>query len=298
MHQHSHAQRLSERQDDADLEQLVEQVLGCPRCHGPLQVRRGQILCPAEGCRFVGSIADGIASVGEHASAGLFDAKHQVMQHGSDKPGVRRLCYAEQASLLEKRLRPETRVLDVGCGPRLPYRRTSPYFLIGLDPSYESLRQNTDVDLRVFGHAGALPLPDRSVDTILSLYAIHHFGGHTVRENQHRVERAFVEFGRVLKPGGELFIFELEPWWPFWKLQVTLWDQIRRILPGFDILFWRERALKTACETQLHRHAAYTRTTFSSPMFMFFAPVFAFPHIQVPRLAFPFTISLYHWHVS
>jgi SAM-dependent methyltransferase len=291
------SQRLSERSAVPTLAQTVEHLLACPRCHGRLRVSDARIVCRTEACHFTGGIADEIVSVGEHSSVALFDAKHQVMQHGSDKPGVRRLCYAEQASFLEQHLRPGSLVLDVGCGPRLPYRRVNPYFLIGLDPSYESLRQNMAVDLRVYGHAGALPLPDGSVDTILSLYAIHHFGGQTLRENQQRVERGFAEFGRVLKPGGELFIFELEPWWPFWKLQVTLWDRIRRILPGFDILFWRERALKTACETQLHRQASYTRTTFSSPMFMFFAPVFAFPHIQVPRLAFPFTISLYHWQI-
>ena len=271
--------------------------MACPRCHSRLLVQGEQVRCRAEGCRFVGSIAEDIVSVGEHTSVALFDAKHQVMQHGSDKPGVRRLCYAEQASFLEEHLRPGSVVLDVGCGPKLPYCRVRSYFLIGLDPSYESLRQNAGVDLRVYGHAGALPLPDRSLDTIVSLYAIHHFGGRTLEENQARVERAFAEFGRVLKPGGDLFIFELEPWWPFWKLQVTVWNRLRRAFPGFDILFWRERALRLACERQLER-SSYTRRSFSSPVFMLFAPVFAFPQVQIPRLAFPFRVSLYHWRVA
>jgi SAM-dependent methyltransferase len=220
------------------------------------------------------------------------------MQHGSDKPGVRRLCYAQQANLVEHHLRPGTLVVDVGCGPKLPYQRTRPYFLIGLDPSYESLRQNRDVDLRVYGHAGALPLPDRSVDTVVSLYAIHHFGGQTLTDNRERVGRAFAEFGRVLKPGGDLLIFELEPWWPFWKLQVTFWDQLRRWFPAFDILFWRENLLQSVCEACLQRPREYRRLSFSSPPLMMFAPAFALPHVKIPRLAFPFRISLYHWQIG
>ena len=147
----------------------------------------------------------------EQRDGSFFDDKHAVMEHGSAEPGVRRCCYADQASVIESIIPAGAMVVDVGCGPALPYRRAKAWTLIGVDLSYESLRANTEVDVAVYGSAADLPLADRSVDAIVSLYAIHHFGGQTRRENEGRVARGFSEFGRVLKPGGSLFIFELSP---------------------------------------------------------------------------------------
>ena len=53
----------------------------------------------------------------------FFDDKHAVMEHGSAEPGVRRCCYAEQATAIESVI-PGGVVVDVGCGPALPYRRS------------------------------------------------------------------------------------------------------------------------------------------------------------------------------
>jgi hypothetical protein len=109
------------------------------------------------------------------------------------------------------------------------------------------------------------------------------------------VEQAFGEFGRVLKSGGSLLIFELEPWWPAWKLQVTVWNLARRLFPGFDILFWREKLLAQIFQARIGKPASYRRTSFDAPMSTTFAPVFAFPGIRIPRFLFPFRINLYHW---
>ena len=99
---------------------------------------------------------------------------------------------------------PSSVVLDVGCGPALPYRRDPRWFVIGLERSFESLRRNADVDLRVHGTATALPLADRSIDAIVCFYSIHHMVGATVTQNRALVNAAFQEFGRVLKLHGEL----------------------------------------------------------------------------------------------
>lgn len=45
----------------------------------------------------------------------------------------------------------------------LPYRRPKPWFLIGVDMSYESLRANAGIDLPVYASAGERPLADHSV---------------------------------------------------------------------------------------------------------------------------------------
>jgi hypothetical protein len=90
------------------------------------------------------------------------DDKHAVMEHGSAEPGVRQCCYAEQAAAIESLIPEGAVVVDVGCGPALPYRRSKSWFLIGVDMSYESLRANTDVDLPVYASAaGPLGRCDR-----------------------------------------------------------------------------------------------------------------------------------------
>jgi SAM-dependent methyltransferase len=227
----------------------------------------------------------------------FFDDKHEVMEHGSAEPGVRRCCYAEQATVIESAIPSGAVVVDVGCGPALPYRRAQPWVLIGVDLSYESLRANTEVDLRVYGSAADLPLADCSVDAIVSLYAIHHFGGQTRRENEGRVARGFAEFGRVLKPGGSLFIFELSPWWPIWQMQCVTWNLVRKLVPSMDIFFWRECGLVNIAAAHLGRSTKFRRVRFHAPALTSIPPVFACPAMKMPRFLFPFDVHLYHWTV-
>lgn len=279
------------------LARAIEGHLACPRCHAPVTVRAGEIRCSRSGCGFTGAIADGIALMRGQRDESFFDDKHEVMEHGSAEPGVRRCCYAEQATVIESAIPAGAVVVDVGCGPALPYRRTKPWTLIGVDLSYESLRANTEVDIRVYGSAADLPLADRSADAIVSLYAIHHFGGQTRRENESRVARGFAEFGRVLKPGGSLFIFELSPWWPVWQAQCAGWNLVRKLMPSMDIFFWREPTLMNVAATHLGRPAMRRRMRFHTPALTLIAPVFACPAVKIPRFLFPFHVNLYHWTV-
>ena len=271
------------------LARSIEDHLACPRCHGPLTVRAEEISC-SRGCGFTGAIADGIAGMRGQRDGSFFDDKHAVMEHGSAEPGVRRCCYAEQARVIESSIPADAVVVDVGCGPALPYRRARSWTLIGVDLSYESLRANTEVDIRVYGSAADLPLADHSVDAIVSLYAIHHFGGQTLRENESRVARGFVEFGRVLKPGGSLFIFELSPWWPIWQAQRASWNLVRKLLPSMDIFFWRERPLLKVAAAHLGRVTTVRRVRFQAPVLTPIPPMFACPSLKIPRFLFPFHV--------
>ena len=279
------------------LARAVEGRLACPRCHAPVTVRGAEIRCSRIGCGFVGTIADGIAIMRETRDGSYFDDRHGVMEHGSAEPGVRRCCYAEPASIIESAIPAGAVVLDVGCGPALPYRRVKPWTLIGVDLSYDSLRANTHLDLRVYASASGLPLGNGSVDTIVSLYAIHHFGGRTIRENEDRVARAFAEFGRVLKPSGSLLIFELSPWWPVWQVQCATWNLVQKLIPSMDMFFWRERALVDLAADHLPRSATLRRVRLRAPAFTLIPPVFACPRLKIPRLLFPFHVHLYHWIV-
>ena len=128
---------------------------------------------------------------------------------------------------------------------------------------------------------------DPSVDAIVSLCAIHHFGGQNRRENQLRVAKGFSEFRRVLKPGGGLFVFELSPWWPIWQLQRTTWNLVRRVMPGMDIFFWREGPLFDVAAAQLGHQATLRRVRFKAPLLTPIPPVFACPRSQDPAPAVP-----------
>lgn len=290
------AQRMAAR-DPADVARAVEDHLACPRCHASVVVRDSRIRCSKSGCGFEGSITGGVPIMRTQLDRSFFDDKHAVMEHGSSEPGVRRCCYAEQAEVIEALIPGKAVVVDVGCGPALPYRRPGSSFLIGVDMSYDSLRANAEVDLPVYASAGDLPLADGLVDAIVSLYAIHHFGGADRRENEARVARGFAEFRRVLKPGASLLVFELSPWWPVWQLQRTTWNLVRKLIPTMDIFFWREGALLELASRSLGGRATVRRMRFKAPLSMPIPPVFACPGLKIPRLLFPFHVNLYHWTV-
>ena len=287
-----------EVRDPSDLARSVEVHLACPRCHASVVVRGGEIRCVRTGCGFEGTITGGIPIMRRQLDRSFFDDKHAVMEHGSAEPGVRRCCYAEQAAAIETLIPGGAVVVDVGCGPALSYQRPESSFLIGVDMSYESLRANTEVDLPVYASAGELPLTDGSADAIVSLYAIHHFGGQSRRENELRVAQGFAEFRRVLKPGGSLLIFELSPWWPIWQAQRTTWNLVRKLMPAMDIFFWRERALLDIAARHFgDGKATLRRVRFKAPLLTPIPPVFACPALKIPRLLFPFHVNLYHWTV-
>lgn len=282
--------------DAAELARSVEEHLACPRCHASVGVQGGEIRCARTGCGFQSTITGGIPIMRGQLDRSFFDDKHAVMEHGSAAPGVRRCCYAEQAAAIGTLIPGRAVVVDVGCGPALSYRRPESSFLIGVDMSYASLYANTEVDLPVYASAGELPLADVSVDAIVSLYTIHHFGGRNRQENELRVAQGFAEFRRVLKPGASLLIFELSPWWPIWHAQRTTWNLVRTLMPAMDIFFWRERALLEVAARQFGG-ATLRRVRFKAPLLTPIPPVFACPGLKIPRLLFPFHVNLYHWTV-
>jgi SAM-dependent methyltransferase len=97
---------------------------------------------------------------------------------------------------------PGRRWLDVGCGTGVLTSRVlataDPVHVTGLDPSEGFLahaRERTGDDRATFrlGDARALPLPDRSVDAVVSGLALNFVP---------EPEQAVAEFARVTSPGG------------------------------------------------------------------------------------------------
>jgi ubiquinone/menaquinone biosynthesis C-methylase UbiE len=122
----------------------------------------------------------------------------------------------------------EGRVLElgVGSGLNLPFYSSSIERLIGLDPSPKLLamvRRNLRSDLPsvelIEGSAEAIPLEDRSVDTIVTTWTMCSIPN-VVRalEEMHRVLRAtgrllFVEHGRAPDPNVRWWQDRLTPIW-------------------------------------------------------------------------------------
>ena len=278
----------------------LEKLLACPRCHGGLRQETDGLRCTGAACGFRAAIANGIVSASAGGSGpSFFDSAFPVMIHGSDQPGPRRTFYEQQIAALEARLPRTGVVLDVGCGPRIGYARAPGTVLIGLDMSYESLKHNGDVDVRVHGSATALPVPSASVDAVVCFYSLHHFVGKTTADNEALMRAAFREFGRALKPTGDLVVFEVAPWVPVWNIQTVAWNAMRRALgTSFDMYFWGRQALTRLAADELPRGSALTYRAFRIPPFTTFPPAFAVQWLRIPRVLYPFHLCMYHWRMA
>jgi ubiquinone/menaquinone biosynthesis C-methylase UbiE len=109
-------------------------------------------------------------------------------------------------------VRPEHRVLEIGCGPgdllMTLARRVPGVDALGIDPDPDALRRARRKAARKGltvrferAFAGALPLPDGSVDRVLSSYMLHHLGPGQELE-------ALREVARVLRPDGSLHLVD------------------------------------------------------------------------------------------
>jgi ubiquinone/menaquinone biosynthesis C-methylase UbiE len=100
-------------------------------------------------------------------------------------------------------------VADIGCGTGRHWRKLytkHPAKLIGLDVSEGMLKvlkeKYSQAETYNLEANQAIPLPTNSCDIIVSTLALAHI------EN---IEVAFTEWGRILKPGGEIFITDYHP---------------------------------------------------------------------------------------
>jgi ubiquinone/menaquinone biosynthesis C-methylase UbiE len=281
----------------ADLPEQVARILVCPRCRAALAVVDDTVRCQGATCGFVGVLAHDVVALGDRAATSFFDERHEVMTAGNAGEGVRCLCYEGQAAVVEPLLRPGSLVLDVGCGPTLPYKKPADAFVIGLDASYASIRANRNVDMRIYGSALDLPLPDQSVDIVLAYYAIHHMTGQTMAENRQSLLRAFRELGRVIKPGGELVVCEVSPWRAVWLGERLFWSTARSILgKKLDMCFYPADVYEQAGRAALPG-AAFSVQSFGTSMFSSFPPVFSLPWLRIPRFLYPFDVNLYRWRI-
>jgi len=277
----------------------VDDVLACPRCHAAFRRIDGKLECRSDACGFRAEIREDIVCALEsETGASFFDSHFPVMMHGSDEPGARAAFYDQQERLLAERLERATVVLDVGCGPRLPYKRPTHALVLGVERSYESLRQNVDVDVRLFASATRLPIQSRSVDAIVCFYSLHHLVGASTQENEHLVRGALNQFARVLSPGGHLVVFEVSPWFVFDRAQRAVWNACRRGLgDALDMFFWHHAKLDRLVAEHFPAGAVGEYRPLRIPHFTTFPPVFALQRLRIPRMLYPFHIGMHTWRM-
>jgi ubiquinone/menaquinone biosynthesis C-methylase UbiE len=148
----------------------------------------------------------------------VLDDIAKSMNVRASEPAMQAICarYMAQITLPEN-----VRVLEVGCGngaaTKLIMRHISPAQLVGIDPSsvfIDMAREAFAAEPRVsfaLGDAVATGQADASFDLVIA---------HTVYSHLIDPERALTEAGRVLKPGGQLVIFDGD----FATLTVALFD--------------------------------------------------------------------------
>mgnify|MGYP001613224444 FL=1 len=279
--------------------QPVETLLACPVCHGRVERSGPLLLCAAATCGFAGEIRDGIVCLHPGGDApSFFDRHYGEMLASSDEPGSHGIFYAEQGALIGARLARSSVTLDIGCGPRLSYGRP-PGLVIGLDSSWESLRSNRGLDVRIYGLATRIPLPRASVDTVVCLYALHHLTGRTRRATEALVRLALREIARVVTPDGVVIVCEVSPWWPVWALERWGWTAAKAVLGNaLDVFFWRRQALEglAAAVFPPDTRCDYRRVTV--PPWTTF-PFLATRHrLRLPRWMYPFEVGVYHWSLG
>ena len=123
-------------------------------------------------------------------------------------------------TLLAKLNAPET-ILDVGCGSGRLLRAASMYWpkaqLIGVDPAdgmIEVARQLNPTATFLSGTAEALPLPDASVNLVISTLSFHHW---------HDQAAGVRDIARVLRPHGYFLLADVSA--PAWIAKVITHDR-------------------------------------------------------------------------
>jgi SAM-dependent methyltransferase len=133
---------------------------------------------------------------------------------------------------------PSGRVLDVGCGTgTLAARLAAAGFTVtGLDPSQgmlDVMAESAPAVERVRGEGSELPFEDETFDVAITVAALHHVA------DPDDVRATLVEMVRVLRPGGQIVVWDHNPRNPYWKnlmARVPQDDGSERLVPEAEIV--------------------------------------------------------------
>ncbi len=175
--------------------------------------------------------------------------------------------------------------------------RTKPAdtYVIGLEASYESIRVNREVDMRVYGSALESSTGDQSVDLVLALLRRppHH------RHDRHRESAEPGEDAEGTWPGREA-----------WRRAGDHGSQpvATGLARGAPVLEHRAHGRRLKLDMCFYPAHVYERVGrrmlpnakfsvqgFQTSMLSTFPPAFSLPWLQVPRFMYPFDVNMYRW---
>lgn len=239
--------------------QLMD-LLACPRCAGALEERiesesghpDGPYLAGAAGlaCRSCGAVYEvrgGIpvllppdldeAHLEEEEKLGDLMRGLHPERRDSPSEGEWRRSKEEFWGYVRGRLAGEgsKTVIDIGCGIDREFLSLSPpHTVVAFDlvlPLLETLRDEAGSELGVAGAVQALPFRDGAFDAVCCIDLVHH--------EPDRLEPIVASFRRILRPGGMLFLEDVNAngifqWWksalprPLHGALRSLWHRSRR----------------------------------------------------------------------
>lgn len=179
----------------------VQGILSCPLCHQPLKLQNNSFCCPQGHCYDLSAknylnLAPQKKQNTNLYTTELFKARRQIFEAGLYNPLLEKLQSICQAALPAENSQ-QSLLLDAGCGEgffasRL-YQQIKALTVCALDLAKNAVQLAAKGPVRpgfycVIGDLANLPLLDNTVDIMLNLLSPANY----------------LEFARVLKPGGLL----------------------------------------------------------------------------------------------
>jgi SAM-dependent methyltransferase len=136
-------------------------------------------------------------------------------------------------------------VLDVGSGGVFAYDRTLASSVAALDLSSEMLKRLPADVRRIHADArGMAGVADASFDVVLFSLSLHHVAADTLRATEEGMVAALASAWRVLRPGGELIVYEPVLGNGLFALETALFRPVRALLAlaGVPMVYLRSRS--------------------------------------------------------
>lgn len=276
----------------------VNNLLACTACGSSLSHSNASWACGGCGQEF--SQVAGVFLTDEVVPPSFFDIEHENMLEGKKDQGTLDVFYSDQCRHLLQlaATRPPGLIMDIGCGPTLPYIPPEGWGVVGVDPSLQSICKNDLVHLKLQAKAQRMPIRSGSIDIVVCFYSIHHMTVRSPAQNRTSVQAALKEMRRVLKPSGLLVVFEVHPRQPFLWIQQKFWGLAKWLLERrLDAYFWGRQEFPDLVRESLGDVRIESKE-FVAPVGAKFPPVINLPWLRIPRSLYPFSVSAYTIHAA